>query len=175
MIHLIKSFEGLQRSSIVSVQLRLKCFLNMVQPMPCPLAPAAHTRLTLGLLKIHPFTPNHPTTLSTAGCCYLDRQHQQIAPSGSFCPHDAAWYWWMEVWLKTGPILLILANLAAAAACLNPDSDRGPDTTPPTLPCLCLPRPQNFTPEAGIGGTRFSRAYVYPPNLPENLFPGGRS
>ena len=75
----------------------------------------------------------------------------------------------MEVWLKMEPILLILAN---PAACLNADSDRGPDTTPPTLPVLQLPRPQNFTPEAGIGGTRSNQAYVYPQNLPENLFRG---
>ena len=78
----------------------------------------------------------------------------------------------MEVCLKTEPILLILANLDAAS--LNADSDRGPDTTPPTLPCL-LPRPQNFTPEAGIGGTRSSRAYVYPQICLETFFRGARS
>ena len=73
------------------------------------------------------------------------------------------------VWLKTEPILLILAN----PACLNADSDHGPDTTPPTLPVLQLPSPQNFTPEAGIGGTRSNRAYVYP-QICLKTFSGGQ-
>ena len=74
----------------------------------------------------------------------------------------------MEVWLKTEPILLILAN---PAACLNADSDRGPDTTPPTLPVLQLPRPQNFTPEPGMEGHGPTKP-AFTPNLPENLFRG---
>ena len=80
---------------------------------------------------------------------------------------------WMEVGsLKRRPILLIPADL------LWPARDRGPDTTPPTLPCLCLclPRPQNFTPEAGIGGTRSTCSLsVYPQICLNTFFRGGQA
>ena len=54
------------------------------------LSPPAHTRqLTLGLLKIPLLLQTQLSNPSTAGCCYLARQHQQIAPE-QLLPHDAA-------------------------------------------------------------------------------------
>ena len=111
-----------------------------------PVAPA-HTGLTLGLLKIPLLLPNSSTTLQQLVAKCLDRQHQQIAPSGTFC---IPW---------CGPVDGSVAENGANFA------DSCQSSIPTQIVALtrlhqrCL-EPKTSPPEAGIGGTRSSRAYV---------------